>query len=166
MKKLMLTAAMVLATVGTSFAQSSAGQNVTINASVIQALTLAVNTATLDLGTMVAGTTPTPVSPATSPIQFTLTGNGSSVITVTYSAVTLNGPSSSTMTFTPNLTGDASTANQGTASSVTSSSTVTLSGSNYSSQNYYFWLGGSVGSLPAAQTPGSYSGTFTLNVTY
>jgi membrane-bound inhibitor of C-type lysozyme len=49
---------------------------------------------------------------------------------------------------------------------MSSGSTVTLSGSNYSSANYYFWLGGSVGTLPNTQTPGAYSGTFTLQVAY
>jgi Domain of unknown function (DUF4402) len=166
MKKLMLTIAMVLGTFGMSFAQNNANQNVTINAAVIQALTLSVNTATLNLGTMVAGTTPTAVDPTTSPIQFTLTGNGGSVIHVSYAAVTLSGPSASTMTFTPNVTGDPSSSNQASATAVASGSTVTLSGANYSSQNYYFWLGGGVGSLPSNQTPGAYSGTFTLNVTY
>lgn len=166
MKKLMLTIAMVLGTVGMSFAQNTANQNVTIDAAVMQGLVLAVNNGTLNLGTLVAGTTPTPVSPATSSIEFTLTGNGTSNVTVTYSPVTLNGPSSSTMTFTPNLTGDPSAANQGSAASVTSGGTVTLSGTNYTSGNYYFWLGGNVGTLPSAQTPGAYTGTFTLNVTY
>lgn len=168
MKKLMLTAAMVFATVGMSFAQNSASQPVTINASVIQAIQLSVNTATLNLGTLIAGTTPTPVDPTTSPIQFTLTGNGNSLIHITFAAVTLNGPSSSTLTFTPNLNGDPSSANQASPSNlnIASGSTVTLSGANYSSSNYYFWLGGGVGSIGAGQTPGAYSGTFTLTVAY
>lgn len=166
MKKLMLTIAMVLGTFGMSFAQNTANQNVTINAAVIQGLTLSVSTGTLNLGTLVAGTTPSPVSAKTSPIQFTLTGNGASSVTVTYANVTLNGPSSSMMTFTPDFTGDPTSANQGSAASVSSGSTVTLSGSNYGAGNYYFWLGGNVGTIPAAQTPGAYTGTFTLNVTY
>lgn len=167
MKKLMLTAAMVFATVGMSFAQNSASQNVTLNASVIQAIQLSVNTATLNLGTLVAGTATTPIDPTTSPIQFTLTGNGGSLIHISYTATPMTGPGTS-LTFTPNLNGDPSSANQASASNlnIASGSTVTLSGSNYSSSNYYFWLGGGVGSIGAVQTPGAYTGTFTLTVTY
>lgn len=166
MKKLMLVSAIVLGTVGMSMAQNTANQAVTINAAIIQGLTLSVAGGPLNLGTIVAGTTPAAVDPHTSPIQFTLTGNGTSVVTVQYSSVTLNGPASSTLTFTPTIDGAASSANQATAASVANNATVTLGGSNYSAQSYYFWLGGSVGTVGAGQTPGAYTGTFTLTVHY
>lgn len=157
---------MLLGIAGLASAQSSTSQGVAINGTVIQAIQLTVNTATLSLGNMVAGTTPTPISAASSPIMFTLTGNGSSVVNVTFSSVLLSGPSSSTITFTPAVVADSVSANQATAASISTGSTITLSGGNYSSANYYFWLGGSVGLLPSAQTPGAYSGTFTLQVAY
>ncbi len=157
---------MLLGIAGVASAQSLANQGVTINGTVIQAITLTVSSSTLNLGNMVAGTIPTPISAASSPIMFTLTGNGSSVVSVIFSSVTLSGPSSSTITFTPTVVADSLSTNQGSAPSMSSGSTVTLSGSNYSSANYYFWLGGSVGTLPNTQTPGAYSGTFTLQVAY
>ncbi len=157
---------MLLGIAGVASAQSSANQTVTINGTVIQAITLSVSTSTLSLGNMVAGTPPPSISATTSPVMFTLTGNGSSVVSVTFSPVTLSGPSSSSLTFTPTVVGDSVSANQASASPISTGATVTLSGSNYSSANYYFWLGGSVASLPSAQTPGAYTGTFTLQVTY
>ncbi len=157
---------MLLGIAGVASAQSLANQGVTINGTVIQAITLTVSSSTLNLGNMVAGTIPTPISAASSPIMFTLTGNGSSVVSVIFSSVTLSGPSSSTITFTPTVVADSLSTNQGSAPSMSSGNTVTLSGSNYSSANYYFWLGGSVGTLPNTQTPGAYSGTFTLQVAY
>ena len=166
MKKLMLVAAMVLGTVSMTMAQNTASQSVTINAAIIQGLALSVAGGPLNLGTIVAGTTPAAVDPHTSSIQFSMTGNGTSVVTVQYSAVTLNGPSGATLTFTPTIDGDASSANQATAASVANNSTVTLGGSNYSAQSYYFWLGGSIGAVVGTQTPGSYTGTFTLTVHY
>lgn len=166
MKKLMLVAAMVLGTVGITMAQSPVNQTVDINAAIIQGLTLSVTGGPLNLGTLIAGTTPAAVDAHSGPVQFTLTGNGTSTVTVQYSAVTLNGPSGATLTFTPTIDGDASSANQGTSASVANNSTVVLGGSNYSAQNYYFWLGGSLGAIGSSQTPGAYTGTFTLTVHY
>jgi uncharacterized membrane protein (Fun14 family) len=165
MKKLMLVAAMVLGFAGMSLAQSNASGDATINANVQKGLTMSVSNATLDLGNLVAGTTPAPVDPTTGTVPtFTVTGDGGHVITVVNPAtVTLNGPASATMTFTTNLVGDNSNA-QATAAAVGAS--VTLSGTSPAAGNYYFWLGGNVGLIPAAQTPGSYTGTYTLSVNY
>ncbi len=163
---LLLAAAIVVATAGLSYAQSSQSTGVTLNASVIQGMTLTVSNSSLNLGSLVAGTTPAALSAATSPIQFTLTANGTSPVTVTFASVTMSGPSKSSLNFTPAVTGDASSANQATAATVTSGQTITLGGTNFSATNYYFWLGGNVGTLPANQTPGNYTGTFTLTVTY
>ncbi len=165
MKKLMLVAAMVLGFAGMSFAQPGANGTATINANVWQGLTMTVSNATLNLGNLVAGTTPTAVDPTTGTVPaFTVTGDGARSVVVTYDAtVALSGPSSSTMTFATNFVGD-NTNSQSAATTVTSP--ITLSGTNYNSGNYYMWLGGNVGTIPSNQTPGSYTGTFHVSVNY
>ncbi len=167
MKKLMLAAAVILGTVTMSFAQSTDNTAVTLNATVIQGLVLTVS-GTLSFGTIVAGTTPAALSAQTngSAPMFTTTGNGSSVITVTYPATSTLISGANTLTFTPSVYGAAVSTAQATSASVANSATVTLSGTTGSAGNYYFWLGGNLGTLPSAQAPGSYAGTFTLTVTY
>ena len=93
MKKLILAAAIVFATVEMSFAQSSANTTVNLTATVIQGLTMSV-TGSLAFGTIVAGTTPASLSAQTNggaPLV-TVTGNGHSTITVTFGTTTLTGP--------------------------------------------------------------------------
>lgn len=166
MKRLMLAAAIVIATAGMSFAQSSANTNVTVNAAVIQGLTISA-TGTLDFGNIVAGTTPAALDAQTngSAPMITVTGNGATPISVTFSTASLSGPGTA-LTFTPSVYGDASSSNQATSSQVLNSGSVTLSGTSGSAGNYYFWLGGSLSAIPAAQTPGSYSGSWTITVNY
>lgn len=166
MKKSILTLVAILATTGMAFGQNSASQDVAISGNVLQAIQLSVNNATLSLGTMVAGTAGPSISATSSSTMFTLTGNGTSTINVTFNPVTLTGSNGGTLTFTPTIVGDASSANQSGAAALTSPGTVVLGGTNYSAANYYFWLGGDIGNVPAAQTPGTYSGTFTLTVAY
>ena len=166
LKKTLVLAVIFFGVSATSFAQNSANTSVTINATVIQGLTLAVSGGPLNFGTIVAGTTPAAISAQSSTVTFTVTGNGGSSVTVTYSGVTLNGPSGATLPFTPSVSGSASSGGQGSSTSVSSGSTITLSGSTGSAGNYYLWLGGSLGSIPSNQTPGSYSGTFTMSVNY
>lgn len=167
MKNLILVAAMVLGIAGMSFAQNSASTNVNVSATVIQGITLTVS-GTLNFGTVVAGTTPAALSANTngSAPLFTATANGATSLTVTYGAtVSLTGPGTA-LTFTPSVVGANSSSNQSSATSVASGSTVTTSGSTGSAGHYYFWLGGSLAAIPAAQTPGTYSGSFTLTVNY
>ena len=166
MKRIILAAAILLGTFGLASAQNTASAGVSINGEVIKGITLTVSTATLNLGTMVAGTTPAAVSASTSPIMFTLTGNGSSSISVTYLPVSLIGSNGGSLTFASTVIGDSSSASQASAPSISSGASITLGGANYSVANFYFWLGGSVGSVPANQPPGSYDGTFTLSVAY
>ncbi|HUI29949.1 MAG TPA: DUF4402 domain-containing protein [Candidatus Acidoferrales bacterium] len=165
MKKLMLVAALVLVFAGMSFAQDHASSTATINANIQKGLTISVSNAILDLGNLVAGTTPAAVSPLSGTVPaFTVTGDGGHVVNVSYDAtVTLNGPSSATMTFNSDFKGDAS-GTQGSAGAV--GATVTLSGASPATGNYYFWLGGNVGSIDPAQAPGSYTGTFHVSVNY
>ena len=167
MKRAMLVAAMILGIAGMSFAQNSANTNVTVSTTVIQGITLTVS-GTLNFGTVVAGTTPAALSANTngSAPLFTATANGATSLTVTYGAtVSLTGPGTA-LTFTPSVVGANSSSNQSSATSVASGSTVTTSGSTGSAGHYYFWLGGSLAAIPAAQAPGSYSGSFTLTVNY
>lgn len=166
MKKLALTAAVLFGTVSMAFAQNTASSSVTINGEVIQGLTIAPTSSTLDLGVMVAGTSPTAVAPNNG-IEFTVTGNQGSNITPTFSTSVELYSTADSLTFTPTFVGSSSSAYPGTGSTVTSGTAVQLStGSAYTAGNYYFWLGGGVGSISPSQTPGSYSGTFTLSVTY
>lgn len=166
LKGLLLIAMIVLGATPLSYAQNSASTNVTINATVIQGLTLAVSGGPLNFGTIVAGTTAAAISAQSSTVLFTVTGNGGGSVTVTYSGVTLNGPGGATLAFTPSVSGSASSGGQGSSTSVSSGSSITLSGSTGSAGNYYLWLGGSLGSIPSNQTPGSYTGTFTMSVNY
>lgn len=162
----MATFVVLLAAASVSEAQTSANANVTVTATVIQGLTIAVTGGPLDFGNIVAGTTPAPINAQSSSVLFTVTGNGSSQVTVTYSGVSLNGPSGATLNFTPSVYGSSSQSGQSTSTEVTSGSTVNLSGATGSGGNYYLWLGGNLGSVPTSQTTGSYTGTFTVTVSY
>ena len=150
----------------TSFAQNTASTGVAINANVIQGLTLTLSGGPLSLGTIVAGTTPAAIDPQKSSVLFTVAGNGGSAVKVSYSNVTLNGPSGATLTFTPNVYGSSSLTAQGASTSVSSGTTVNLRGSSGSEGDFYLWLGGNLSAVPAGQTTGSYSGTFTMTVSY
>ncbi len=166
MKKLMLAAAIVAATAGMSFAQSNANTNVTVEAAVIQGLTISA-TGNLNFGTIVAGTTPAALDAQTnsSAPLISVTGNGGSQITVTFGTASLTGPGSA-ITFTPSVYGANSSANQSSSSEVLNNGTVNLSGTSGSPGNFYFWLGGSLSAIPQAQTPGNYSGNWTITVNY
>ena len=166
-KNVMYMAAVVFGTAAISFAQSSASTNINVSASVIQGITISA-TGSLAFGTVVAGTTPASLSANTnsSAPKFTVTANGNTSLTVTFAAtLALTGPGTN-LTFTPTVVGSTNTNGQSSASSVTSGTTVTTSGTSGSAGNYYFWLGGALASLPGGQTPGNYSGTFTLSVSY
>lgn len=164
--KLVLALVVVLMANAKSFAQNTANNNVTISATVIQGLTLAVSGGPLNFGTVVAGTAPSAISAQSSSVLFTVTGNGGSSVTVTYSGVTLNGPGGSTLIFTPSVYGSSSSSGQASSTNVPSGANVTLNGSNFSAGNYYLWLGGNLGAIPSGQTPGAYTGTFTMTVNY
>ncbi len=166
-KPLVLIGVMLFAVAGPSFAQSSASTSVPLSATVIQGLSLTVSGA-LSFGAIVAGATPAPsLSAQTNPGAplITIAGNGSQAVTVTFSTATLTGPGTS-LTFTPSVYGSNSSSNQSGSTQVTSGGAVTLSGTSGSQGNYYLWLGGSLNAIPTNQTPGSYSGTWTISVNY
>lgn len=161
-----LVTLLILAAVPSAVAQNSATTDVALNATVVQGLTLVVSGGPLSFGSVVAGTTPAAVDAQSSSVLFTVTGNGGSQVKVDYSDVIMNGPSGATITFTPSVFGSSSSLNQSTSTDVPSGSSVNLSGASGSEGSYYLWLGGALGSIPAAQTTGSYSGTFTMTVSY
>jgi hypothetical protein len=167
MQRLHLLFILIVGYASLTFAQNTATQGVPVNATVIQGVQLAVSN-TLDFGSVVAGTTPAAINPntATGIPFYTATGNGGDKLTVTYSSsISLTGPGTP-LTFTPNLVGSSNSGSQSSATSVANNSTVTLSGSTGNAGNYYFWLGGALSAIPSNQTPGAYTGTFILRVTY
>lgn len=138
---------------------------VNATASIIQGLSLTA-TGSLDFYQIIAGTTPPSLSAQAngSAPEFTATGNGGQQVWVTYSSSTLyNG--ANTLTFLPSVYGGP-TMTQAASSPVSSGSSIYLSGTTGSQGDYYFWLGGSLGAIPAGQVPGNYAGTFTLTVSY
>ncbi|MEJ2103690.1 MAG: DUF4402 domain-containing protein [Ignavibacteriaceae bacterium] len=109
------------------------------------------------------GTGSTNVGTSAAAGEFQITGGLGASVSVTYDAsVTLNGPSSNTMTLNTELAG-LSTSTQGSATAFTGSpETITLDGT---SGDYYIWVGGSLGSL-SSQATGTYTGTFNISVAY
>jgi hypothetical protein len=173
-KKLSIIPAIIFLSVQLSLAQSNASTGVGLVAAVIQGLTVSV-TGEVNFGTIVAGTTPGALVATSATVgtasgniaEITLTGNGAQTIHVTYDATdNLTKSGATNITFTPSVYGSSSSSSQSTSTSVSSGGTVILSGSSGSAGNYYIWVGGSLSSLPAAQTPGSYSGTWTISVSY
>ncbi|MGC8595168.1 MAG: DUF4402 domain-containing protein [Candidatus Kryptoniota bacterium] len=161
MKKLMLgiTLLSTLLVAGQiSFAQSSAAASVSVNANVIASLSITPSTATLNFGDVAQGTSPV-VAPA-SGIAFTVAGEPNHTATLVYnSTLQLNGPNGATLTFTANVIGNTTNSTSGATSFP---SGITLNGSG----NYYLWLGGGLGSIPANQATGAYSGNYTIAVHY
>ena len=169
MKKILLLAGMVFATVQLSYAQNNASQGVTLAATVIKGLSTGISGQD-NFGTIVAGTTPSSLNAQSGTVGsgsgnislITITGNNGTLIHITFDATDLlTGPGTS-ITYTPSVYGASSSSSQSTSSQVLNNATVNLSATG----NYYFWIGGSLSALPAAQTPGTYSGTWTLTVNY
>lgn len=94
---------------------------------------------------------------------FDISGANSGTVYVNYDGtVTLSdGTPADDITFTTNVTGDASSSNQSSSTAVSSGSTVSLS----SGGAYTLWVGGNLGTL-SSQASGSYTGTFHVNVYY
>ncbi len=163
MKKLLFAAALILGFSGMSLAQQSGTQTVNMSLSVYKGLTITSST-NGSFGSTYAGVgsiTLTPNSPTAgqSAGTFIVNGDTSHVITVTYSSAN---PPSSSLTYAPALYGyNANT--QGSSTSVSSNTTVTL---NPTTGDYYFWVGGTVSGISNSTTPGTYTATFTLTVSY
>ena len=159
MRKLhLLAVAAVFAFPAAGAAQATA--NMTVTASVTAVLTLTkLTTGDLSFGTVTAGTTPAAIA-ATSGIQFEAAGASNTQITVTYSTASISNGTHS-LTFTPNVVANSTNSTTGTAA-VASGGNVTLNGTG----NYWFWVGGNIGSVPSTHSAGTYSGTWTLQVAY
>jgi len=162
MKKLMLgltVLSTLLVASQLTFAQSSASANVTVQAKVIAALSITPTSATLNFGDVAQGTSP--AIDAASGIAFTVAGEPNHTATLTYnSTATLHQTTgSATLTFTANVIGNTTNSTSGAASFPSS---ITLNGSG----NYYIWLGGNLGNIPATQTTGQYTGSYTITVSY
>ncbi|HUI29950.1 MAG TPA: DUF4402 domain-containing protein [Candidatus Acidoferrales bacterium] len=149
----------VTVTVGTQ--QYTASQIINVTASLSGNVSLSAS-GTLNFSPIVAGTTPPSLgAQAVGAPTFTATGfrNRS---TVSFPATaTLNDGNGHTLTFTASLYGS-STNNQAGSHAITSGSTL----GSTTGGTFYFWLGGSLGSVPIGQVAGTYSGTFAIRMTY
>ncbi len=166
MKKLMLVAAMVFGFAGMSFAQLSANGTATIDAKLLQGLTMSVSKLVNFGNNAIAAGTLT-VLPANGAV-FTVTGTAGASINVTYPANTViltnTLPGTGTITFNVNLLNSPDGTTPGAAAATSSS--WNLSGTYPTGTgNAYFLLGGTV-NLLGTENAGSYSGTFTLTATY
>lgn len=171
MKKFMLVAAMVLGTVGMSYAQTTASTTAPITADVQVALSIS-ETGTIAFGTVYTGTTPSVSAYSSSNVaEFTISGNPSTNVTINVDASDqLTGPSGSTpLTFTPNVVGWTSSTQPATGNAITSTGNPYTLGSAATGDNagyFYLWVGGDISSIPTSQLSGSYSGTVTVQVQY
>lgn len=91
--------------------------------------------------------------------RFDLAGaNGGATVFYDATVTMTSGPDNFVMT--PQVVGNASTANRAIATAVASGSTVTLA-----SNAYFLWIGGTIPQL-TAQPVGTYIGTFNISVEY
>jgi len=161
MKKLLLTALailVVLAMVPVVQAQT-AQDNATVTATINTALGITKNT-DVDFGGVQQGSTPVLDPQGTGHSQvgagavvgdFSVTGTNGAVVVVTYTGATLEDASANTLTFTSDLSWDASAGNQASSTDIASGNTITLGASGAT-----LWLGGSLGDL-TGQAAGAYS---------
>ncbi len=172
MKKLFVAALIVLGFTSLVSAQTSASVGAPISVVIKQALSIT-ELGSLSFGTAypgysVAEVNPQIANPSSIPV-FTIAGEASTPVTITWSNISLvNGASS--VPFEPIVAGNPT--NTQTGSSVLSSGaapslSAIVGGTNFG--NYYLFLGGNINSgstLPAALPSGTYSGTLTVNVAY
>ncbi len=171
--KLSIIALVVLSS-GIVFAQVNATANV--SATVQNALTITKNN-DVAFGNLSANSAPvldandqsnTDVTGTYQIGDYTIGGSNGASVNVSYDAsVTLGDGTAATMTFTPDVAGDASSSNQASAAGVTSGASITLGATGYT-----LWIGGNLGTL-SGQASGSYSsaatngsGDFTVTVSY
>lgn len=173
-KKICLTMTAVFAFSSLAFAQTGAEAQVAVNASVIQGLALGAVSGPLDFGdaanTIVKGAvaatdTVINVSSDARAVNFSVTADAGSNITVSYPTTgTLTGSVSGTLKYTPSAQWTTSTTQSG-GTAITSGSAFNLGGTLYSSSTIYVWFGGNLAGATTA-APGTYSGTITVTVSY
>ncbi len=163
MKKLVIALSIFVfsSLVTTSYAQSSASDNVQVTANILAGLSIQHISGNLDFGNIVV--TGSPQNPSKTPDNgavFEVTGNNNTAVTVTFNNVTLTNGATGSMTFTPSV--EHTTVNTYTSpTSVTSGNQITLTATGKG----WLWVGGSL-AVAANQETGSYSGTFTISVAY
>jgi Domain of unknown function (DUF4402) len=163
MKKLFLVSAIVLGFAGMSFAQLSGSQGINVDVSILKALKIT-SYGDASFGTTYAGVDSVilnPGSPASGQTAGTFVVNGepNHAINVSFTS-TSPAVTGAAVTFAPSLVGFTSNS-QTSATSVGTS--VPL---DASTGDYYFWVGGTLRGITASAVSGSYSGTFTLTISY
>ena len=156
---------LVLFLVNAANAQSS---NVAVTASVVAPVSTTLSggsdgAGTLNFSLVLDGSTGT-VNPNTSSSAglFTIGGGAGMLMNLSFTtSVTLSDSTYTPLTFTPQVVGDTLSSNQSTAPALSSGGKITIS----STGSYYIWLGGSV-VVPSGQAGGTYTGTFSLTVSY
>lgn len=94
--------------------------------------------------------------------EFVVDSGGENDVILNFSTtVELTGPGDD-ITFSSNLVGDSDESNQSSALQRSDGEQVTTSPDGF----FYLWLGGDLGTIPAAQEFGEYDGTFTITVTF
>jgi len=153
----------VVVTVTAGTQQYTASEVVTVTATTTGTISLSA-TGALNFGQIIAGTTPPSLSAlASGAPEFTVTAPARSTITAEYSLTSsLNDGYGHKLTFTPSLYGNASNTQAGSAAFLSGNS-VTL---GRRATHYYFWLGGNLGSVVSGQPAGTYSGIFSIRVSY
>ncbi len=164
MKKLILAAAVVFGFAGMSFAQSStANASVTVNTNVVSSISCS-NTHNLDLGTVVQGATASVAPTSANAGAFTVTGTLNSSVSYVFAAPADLTSGANTLTFTPDIpVYNTSNSQTGTNPFGAVAGGIMSLGAGVTS--VYIWVGGSV-TPSATQAVGSYSGSYTLTVTY
>ena len=120
---------------------------------------------TLNFSLVLDGSTGT-VNPNTSSSAglFTVGVGAGMLMNLTFSSPTVtlwDSTGTNWLPFTPQVVGDTLSSNQSAAAALTSGGQITLGSAGY----YYIWLGGSV-VIPSGQAAGTYTGTFSLTVSY
>jgi hypothetical protein len=160
MRKILLSVIMLISfTVSETFAQSATAVG-DVYMSVNDEISLT-KIRDLNMGYVVQGVTSVNINPLTSNASayFTFAASPNSFAAVFYSSTNLES-GSNTIAFTGNLVGNDNTA-QNLSTLVRSGATITTNASG----NYYLWAGGTA-SLAPDQPIGTYSGSFTISVTY
>lgn len=164
MKGVLVLSVLFLLNLCPACAQPGASTSVSISANIIQAITITKATG-LSFGTLTVGTGNHSIAPTQSNVgSFTISGQSGANVSVTFpNAVSMSDGSGHTIAFAPAApiwnTADSQTLGYQTFPTVTGG-TVSFSPTG----ELYVWFGGSVNTngIPV----GSYSGSYTINITY
>lgn len=162
---------MALAFSTAAISQTSDHAAVNVSFTLVQAIGIT-EIGTLNFGTAYPGYAVPPVNPktASSIPLFTISGEPSSSVTITLPITVPLTFSSTTVPFTPTVSGS-QTYDQATSSTLsigTVTATLGTAGTGAYAGNYFLWLGGHVNNdNPLPNLPsGTYTGTYTVQVNY